>query len=206
MQTVAQTEQVRGRRLAGLDQGAHELELRMHDEDGQRHRHEREHEALEHGAKRQDRPEEVGVEDGPDRADDQVQRHADDPARPYARMRQRHASERADDVDEGDARQDERPGHGLPGDGARHAGDNRLPVGDIADHVRLSGALPRVRRPIANRPASTPAARSAVRAPHERRAGAHDARLGVSIETAVRSMILIGGSAQDAASVTGRFR
>src|SRR3954451_22382271 len=64
----------------------------------------------------------LGVEDGPDRADDQVQRHADDPARPYARMRQRHASERADDVDEGYARQDERPGHGLPGDGARHAG------------------------------------------------------------------------------------
>ena len=77
-------------------------------------------------------------------------------------MRHRHASERADDVDEGNARQNERPGHKLPGHSTRDAGDNRLAVGNIADHVRLSGALPRVRRPIANRPASTPAARSAV--------------------------------------------
>ncbi len=65
-----------------LDERVHEVELRVHDEDRQRHRHEGEHQALEDRAQRQDGPEEVGVEDGPDRADEQVQQHAGQPGLP----------------------------------------------------------------------------------------------------------------------------
>ena len=61
----------------------HEVELRMHDEDRQRQRHEGEHHALEGRAQRQDGPEEVGVEDRPDRADHQVQQHAHGPGCPW---------------------------------------------------------------------------------------------------------------------------